>query len=440
MTSQRGIRHMTPPAIPQRFSSLIPQDIQREIAEYDKQVEKQKSSLSLLSVESSVSDFLEEKFKECEYDLAASLAKLSALQQAVRQGTLSQEDYLQAAEPFFEYQKERFNEKKYLSKHRRFLEANISEEVDLKKPRLDGPEVDFYERAYMNTIIPRVMGASAKQTKSNFNGKRFRNAVLEAYNASDPGNGDPVAWCHISHDWYATKLVKAAHLVPKSLTDPEIAHLFGVEEVPKDFFYDWRLGISLHQNIEQALDQGTIVIVPKPVGNETRWECVLLDMSKAKRTAISLPRGDQITWGDLHHKELEFRGENRPARRYLYFRFILTVLHAIRTGNKEFVSQLQQKERFWASPGKYLQRGTLVSLARNISGLDLPESIYQDTTFPETVGSQDPEETAMVLTLQLKDAILESARKAEEREQPDYESESEEESEDEMDVDEMNAV
>ena len=101
---------------------------------------------------------------------------------------------------------------------------------------------------------------------------------------------------------------------------------------------------------------------------------------------------------------------------------------------------MQQKERFWASPGKYLQRGTLVSLARNISGLDLPESIYQDTTFPETVGSQDPAETAMVLTSQLKDAILESVRKAEEREQPDYESESEEESGDEMDVDEMDAV
>lgn len=46
----------------------------------------------------------------------------------------------------------------------------------------------------------------------------------------------------------------------------------------------------------------------------------------------------------------------------------------------------------------------------------------------------------MVLTSQLKDAILESARKSDEREQPDYESESEEESEDEMAVDEMDAI
>lgn len=231
---------MTAPAIPPRFSSLIPQAMKQEIAHYDKQVEKQKSSLSLLSIESSVSDFLEEKFKECEYDLAASLTKLSALQQAVRQGTLSQEDYLQAAEPFFEYQNERFNEKKYLSKYRRLLEADITEEIDSKKPRFDKPGVEFYERVYMNSIVPRVMGASAKQTKSNFNPKPFRSAVLKAYNASNSTTDG--AWCHVSHDWYDKKLVKAAHLVPKSLTDPEIGYLFGVEEVPKDFFYDWRLG------------------------------------------------------------------------------------------------------------------------------------------------------------------------------------------------------
>ncbi|KAI7970842.1 hypothetical protein EIK77_008022 [Talaromyces pinophilus] len=58
-------------------------------------------------------------------------------------------------------------------------------------------------------------------------------------------------------------------------------------------------------------------------------------------------------------------------------------------------------------------------------GIGPTESIYQDTTFPETVGSQDLAETAMVLTSQFKDAILESARKSDEREQPDYESESE---------------
>lgn len=43
----------------------------------------------------------------------------------------------------------------------------------------------------------------------------------------------------------------------------------------------------------------------------------------------------------MNHQRLESRGENRPGR-YLYSRFTITVLHAIRTGKKEFVSRLQQ--------------------------------------------------------------------------------------------------
>ncbi|CRG92559.1 Pc12g04220 [Talaromyces islandicus] len=407
---------MNPPAIPRRISSLIPQVTQQAIAEHDKKLEWQKSAVSLSSIRSSVSEYLEEKFKECRYDLAASLERLGALQQAVRQGTIGQEDYNQAEEPFFEYQKTRLNEKKLLSKQRRLLEADISEELDTKKPRFDEPDVDFYERAYMSSIIPRVMGASAKQSKSTFDSKRFKDGVLKAYNAIDASGDVKKAWCHVSHYWYKRSAVKAAHLVPKTLSDPEI-------------------GITLYQTIEEALDQGAIVIIPKPVGDETRWECVLVDKSKANHTAIDLPTGD-IKWRDLDHQELEFKSETRPARRYLYFRFIITVIHAKRTGNEEFISQLQQKDKFWASPGRYLQRATIVALARNISGLDLPESIYNDTTFPDAISDQEAQDTAMILASDLRAAYVESVKKSEERcNLDDIVTESEDESD--SDDDEM---
>jgi hypothetical protein len=74
--------------IPERISSLIPRVTQQEITEYDKQVERQKSVTPLLSVQSSVSDYLEEKFKECKYDLAASLARLAAIALAVCRGNI----------------------------------------------------------------------------------------------------------------------------------------------------------------------------------------------------------------------------------------------------------------------------------------------------------------------------------------------------------------
>jgi hypothetical protein len=37
-------------------------------------------------------------------------------------------------------------------------------------------------------------------------------------------------------------MVKAAHLVPKSLNPREVAYLFGIKEASDNFFYDWRLG------------------------------------------------------------------------------------------------------------------------------------------------------------------------------------------------------
>ncbi|KUL89945.1 hypothetical protein ZTR_02890 [Talaromyces verruculosus] len=424
MSSHAGIDAMTAPdipPIPPRISSLIPQEAQQKIAEHDKQVRKQKSNVSLLSIKSSISDYLEEKFKECEYDLAASVARLSALQQAVEQGTLTQEEYYNAATPFFEYQKERFDEKKHLSQHRRFLEADMSEEVESKKLRFDEPSIEFYQRAYANSIVPRVMNATGRQPKTNFDSKRFRWDLLNEYDALDPGNGCPRAWCH-------------------SLTAPEIGYLFGVKQVPDDFFYNWRLGITLHKNIESALDQGEIVIVPKPVGDETRWECILVDQAKADQTALILTGGQQLKWKELHHKELVFRGEKRPARRYLYFRFIITVLHAMRKGNDEFISELQKKDEFWPSPGEYLQRATLVALAKNISGLNLPESVLNDTTFSENVDDNNPLNTSMILAADLRDAALESAKKAKELADSDYEfTESEDETDDEMMDDLMEA-
>jgi hypothetical protein len=55
---------------------------------------------------------------------------------------------------------------------------------------------------------------------------------------------------------------------------------------------DWFVGISLYKNIEEGLDNGTIVIVIVivpiiPSGNPTRWKCLLVDEPK-KRALTAL--------------------------------------------------------------------------------------------------------------------------------------------------------
>lgn len=77
--------------------------------------------------------------------------------------------------------------------------------------------------------------------------------------------------------------------------------------------------------------------------------------------------------------------------------------------------------------------GLHVTLARNISGLDLPESIYMDETFsdPNPATYQTIDETAILLARDLRNAYIESVKKAEEqRGRDDYITESEDECDD----------
>jgi len=141
---------------------------------------------------------------------------------------------------------------------------------------------------------------------------------------------------------------KAAHLVPKSLIGGELSYLFGEGKV---VLMNPRNGITLQQNIEQALDNGIIAIIPIPSdeGQATRWQCVLVDKSKTNRTVFSLTYSQIYKWKDFDQKELVFLTENRPMRRYLYFRFIVTYLFAKEAG---FIKQVETKQPFWASPGR----------------------------------------------------------------------------------------
>ncbi|KAN0074213.1 hypothetical protein V8E54_008150, partial [Elaphomyces granulatus] len=81
---------------------------------------------------------------------------------------------------------------------------------------------------------------------------------------------------------------------------------------------------------------------------------------------------------DFDDKELDFLSSNRPMRRYMYFRFIITYLYAKEVGHKQFTERAEARQAFWASLGRYLRRSTLLSLARNMSGVNLPESLYKD--------------------------------------------------------------
>ncbi|KAJ5908348.1 hypothetical protein N7495_001030 [Penicillium taxi] len=85
-------------------------------------------------------------------------------------------------------------------------------------------------------------------------------------------------------------------------------------------------------------------------------------------------------------KELEFAkgSDARPAKRFLYFRFIITYIFCKKNSNMEFTKEIEAKHDFWPCPGPYLRESMLRVLARNISGFDLPGSMLEQTTFSDS--------------------------------------------------------
>ncbi|KAJ5775790.1 uncharacterized protein N7511_000801 [Penicillium nucicola] len=80
------------------------------------------------------------------------------------------------------------------------------------------------EYAYRDAIISRVLGASAKQKGSKFDQSVFKKKIYAYYGLNEhcqPG----FVWCHV----LGTN-IKAAHIVPKSMTSKEDSHLFEVSD------------------------------------------------------------------------------------------------------------------------------------------------------------------------------------------------------------------
>ena len=229
----------TPP-IPERYSSLMPTDRRDRLGEQRQRHTSHASQLSAMSTASStVSEFLEEKIKLCQGELDYMKSYKEGLHEAKCSEKLDRHRHQEELDRVLANYQPRSEELKILKRQRRIVHDDLEDEIaGSKRPREEGndPDVGFLERAYTNAIVPRIMSATSKQKKSKFRQSEFKRAVLDYYGARDEGCES--IWCHLT-GWREPEMVKAAHLVPKSLSGEEISYLFGVGEI---VLYDPRNG------------------------------------------------------------------------------------------------------------------------------------------------------------------------------------------------------
>ena len=119
---------------------------------------------------------------------------------------------------------------------------------------------------------------------------------------------------------------------------------------------------------------------------------------------------------EYENKELKFPSSFRPARQYLYFQFIITYLNAKSAGNKEFTDSVDFKRSFWVSGGQWLNGSTLTSLARNISGMELPDCIKENAFFNPEISAEEAELSSEISAGKIRQAAVESMKAQEDAE------------------------
>lgn len=231
------------PNAPTRISSLFSSKRQALLKGHKERNVCASSQLLTPSVASNVSDFLEEKVKACQSTVDYWEDYGAGLREANDDRSLSASMYQTEMKRMLDSYKPAIQELDVLKKQRKNLVEDLGDEADARKRQnvQDGLSADFLERAYTDTIIPRVMGACAKQRTRKFKQGEFKKAVESYYFAVDKPRER--SYCHLM-GWLDMSTIKCAHLVPKSLSGPELAHIFGVEE--DDVLYNPRNGGYFH--------------------------------------------------------------------------------------------------------------------------------------------------------------------------------------------------
>ncbi|KAJ5898882.1 hypothetical protein N7495_003626 [Penicillium taxi] len=393
--------------VPARVSSLMTRTRQDELNTYQARSVSSASRLSEISqtcIESTVSDFLSEKILQLENQSLYICSIKEGLDEANLANAIDDQEYRTHLNPLISKLRSTSSTLFVLKRQRNILEEDFTDTLALeKRPRVVGPpNEDLLERAYRDTILPRVMKASGKQKAQHFNAAQFKDEVKRYY-----GIENDISWCHILGMYLSPPLVKAAHIVPKSMSREELAHLFGDQDAVTTLPQN---SLSLHHVVEGLLDSGDIAVIPIPgkMTTPTTWKCVVLDQSVKKLnnivyTYVSEPENIKrhIRVKDLDERELKFLNDNRPRRRYLYFRFIVSYLWAKRQNS--VVGHHVEAKKFWPSGGAYLQRSTLQSLARCVSGSEIPSHLISNQTFELPKDPGRDTQAGMILAADIRD-------------------------------------
>ncbi|KAI4245674.1 MAG: hypothetical protein L6R42_010134 [Xanthoria sp. 1 TBL-2021] len=274
----------------------------------------------------------------------------------------------------------------------------------------------------------------------------FKKKVAGYLNSLIPNSMHGLLYCNVLGEYIwtgPTPGIKCAQIVPFSFDTKQLPYMFGSEEAA---LRSPRNGLMLYSPIEEALDNGEIAIVPHGSidSNPTEWKIIVLHTDLFNKFLWESPfTGATTTWNEIHNRPLVWKNDNRPARRYLYLRYVLTWLAARRKGYPDWQEKLPSGT-MWATPDKpggYLRSSILRVLASKVGDkTPLPEDMMIAGSFddPDSASKVKDQAAAIALPLLVRDHLegrKAKAAAAEDDEEDDEEEEDDDEEDDEEEED-----
>ncbi|KAL9076329.1 MAG: hypothetical protein Q9161_001045 [Pseudevernia consocians] len=148
----------------------------------------------------------------------------------------------------------------------------------------------------------------------------MKKSSIKVYDAKQGAPKKGKIWCCVSQEYYDMANVRAAHIVPHALGPELVGYISGSGSGSRLDSSDNYL--LLHREVETGLDKGNFVLLPVDAGEVPilRWKVQMTNMS-----AIHSDMEKKILRA-LDGKEISFKNDNRPASRFLYYHFVVTLL------------------------------------------------------------------------------------------------------------------
>lgn len=388
--------------IPERTSSLMPQSAQQTLISLDKQqsVLKRKASEMSQRLHSSYSmEFLDLRQEQIQNHEQQFLALHKGLRETFQVGSIDRTEYKKEVKKCWTKRAKLTAESLTITRHRARLAAGLDAEKETKEPDWLAAYAELLTNLYKSHERP-----AGWETRNDHIDSAWRQGLIEHYNAEDSEHYNaedpedkPFLWCPIMRVYRDAEYRTAAHIVPHSIGYSNAGYLFGEPDDGSGLIWSFRNGIVMARTLETQFDKGDFVLVPvessNPGTEPCEWRFVLMNENLRKHDV-----GDSSTkYDDLDGRLLEWKNENRPARRFLYYHFVTTVLRYVRYEKPGWAEKRMTVPtgKLWATQGPYLRRSTLKHLAAMLGDVDEGDEMFADGVFDRKDGKPESEERRM---------------------------------------------